>query len=75
MPVFTDNELEAKLRKQIYESSLRKQKLEDDLRRLETLNRSQQEAAALMEIRAHQSQASSLPNKLPLMYPVEAKIP
>ena len=57
MPVSTDNELEAKLRKQTYELSLRKQKLEEDLRSLEALNKSRQEAGALREIRAYQSQS------------------
>jgi hypothetical protein len=58
----TDSEFEAKLRTESYELSLRKQKLEDDLRRLETLNTSQQEAAALMEIKAYQIQ-SLMPRK------------
>ena len=75
MPVPTDNELEARLRKQIYEFSLRKRKLEDDLRRLETLNKSLQEAAALREIEAHRSQVLPNNRKLPLMYTVGAKMP
>ena len=56
MPVSTDEELQAKLLKAIYELSAKKQKLEDDIRKLEAVNKSLQETAALREIEAYKNQ-------------------
>jgi division protein CdvB (Snf7/Vps24/ESCRT-III family) len=56
MPVSTDEELQARLLKAIYELSAKKQKLEDDIRKLEAVNKSLQETAALREIEAYKNQ-------------------
>jgi hypothetical protein len=48
MPVSTDEELQARLLKAIYELSARKQKLEDDIRKLDAVNKSLQEMAAVL---------------------------
>lgn len=53
MPVTTDEELQARLLKESSELSARKQKLEDDIKKLEAMNKSLQEKAALREIEAH----------------------
>ena len=57
MPVTTDEELQARLLKESSELSARKQKLEDDIKKLEAMNKSLQEKAALREIEAHKVNA------------------
>jgi uncharacterized protein YlxW (UPF0749 family) len=56
MPVSTDRELQATLLKEIYELYARKQKLEDHIRKLDAVNNSLQEMAALRDIEARKSQ-------------------
>ena len=52
----TDKELQAKILKESHELSARKQKLEEDIRDLDAVNKSLQEAAAVRDIEAYKSQ-------------------
>jgi hypothetical protein len=61
MPLSTDEELQARLLKAINELSARKQKLEDDIRKLDTVNKSLQEMAAVREIEAYKTQCRLAP--------------
>lgn len=63
MPVSTDEELQAGILKESHELFARKQKLEDDLRHVDAVNKSIQEAAAVRDIEAYKSQRP-LPAKL-----------
>lgn len=63
MPVSTDEELQAEILKGSHELSARKQKLENDIRHVDALNKSMQEAAAVRDIEAYKSQRP-LPAKL-----------
>jgi hypothetical protein len=55
MPTSTDNELQARLLKEIYELDHRKRKLEDAIRNLEAVHNSLQETAALRDIEAYKN--------------------
>lgn len=61
MPVSTDEELQARLLKAIYELSARKQKLEDDIRKLDAVNKSLQEMAAVREIETYKNECRLAP--------------
>jgi hypothetical protein len=63
MPVSTDQELQAGILKESHELSARKRKLEDDIRHVDAVNKSIQEAAAVRDIEAYKSQRP-LPAKL-----------
>ena len=56
MPESPDKELQARILKESQELSARKQKLEDDIRDLDAVNKSLQEAAAVRDIKAYKSQ-------------------
>ena len=56
MPESPDKELQARILKESHELSARKQKLEDDIRDLDAVNKSLQEAAAARDIKAYKNQ-------------------
>jgi hypothetical protein len=58
MPESPDKELQARILKESHELSARKQKLEDDIKDLDAVNKSLQEAAAARDIKAYKSQRS-----------------
>jgi hypothetical protein len=56
MPESPDKELQARILKESHELSARKQKLEDDIKDLDAVNKSLQEAAAARDIKAYKNQ-------------------
>lgn len=56
MPVFSDKEIQAGISKESHELGARKRKLEDDIRHLDEVNKSIQEAAAVRDIEAYKTQ-------------------
>ena len=56
MPKSPDEELQATILNESNELSARKQKLENDIRKLDAVNKSIQEAAAVRDIEAYKTQ-------------------
>ncbi len=56
MPESADKELEARILKESHELAAKKQKLENDIRHLDAVNKSIQEAAAVRDIEAYKGQ-------------------
>jgi hypothetical protein len=59
MPLSTDRDLQARLLNETSDLYARKQQLEDKIRKLDVLNDSLQDTAAIRDIEAHKSQRSA----------------